>query len=186
MQLFCRSREKSLPFYIFFRMREHCLKIAYGTHQNALMGTFCRILHWPPCSGRSWRDAFVSKPTQVIGAGLIHSLSAVTNVLFTLLTQNCTSVSAGWTRSQANYIIFFLIYTWIRKPRFWAFTMFGEWTVYKQSCTIASGVKDCGLVFSPSPHFFSLDISWPAWQKNGWTTDPSLCFCLALQWREAE
>lgn len=34
--------------------------------------------------------------------------------------------------------------------------MFGEWTVYKQSCTIASGVKDCGLVFSPSPHFFLL------------------------------
>lgn len=80
---FVQIQGKKLAFLHFFRMREHCLKIAYGTHQNALMGTFCRILHWPPCSGRSWRDAFVSKPTRVIGAGLIHSLSAVTNVLFT-------------------------------------------------------------------------------------------------------
>lgn len=49
---------------------------------------------------------------------------------------------------------YFFIFTWIRKPRFWTFTMFGEITVYKQNCTIASGVKDCGLLYFPFTTFF--------------------------------
>lgn len=80
----------------------------------------------------------------------------------------------------------FLIYIWIRKPRFWAFTMFGEWTVYKQIVLLQVVLRIVACFFSPFPTFFFSCVSLPAWQKNGWTTAPSLSFCLALQRREAE
>lgn len=89
------------------------------------MGTFV-VLHTHPCSERSWRDLFCLEATRLSGAGLAHSLSAVTNELFTLLTQNFNYCWMDKMTKQI-YIIFFLIYksnenNKKKKLKSWTFT----------------------------------------------------------------
>lgn len=66
----------------------------------------------------------LSQAIRLSGAGLAHSLSAVTNVLFTLLTQKKLQLLLDGQDDEQIYIIFFLIYKSNKKEKLksWSFT----------------------------------------------------------------
>lgn len=102
----CAVPEERLAF-LLFSFQETTVSKLHNALINMHWWVLFLVLHWHPCLERSWRDPFCLETIRLAGAGLAYSLSAVTNVLFfSRLTQNA-SITAGWTRWQANlYYIF--------------------------------------------------------------------------------
>lgn len=139
----CAVPGEKLAFY-FFPFERPLLQNCIMHSSICTNGYFFVMLHWHPRSERSWRDVFCLKAIRLTGAGLTHSLSAVTNVLFTLMTQNYASITAGWTGWQANlhYIFFSSFIDQINELKSWTFTKWvlgvgwGQGINKKQSWTI--------------------------------------------------
>lgn len=186
MQNLCRSREKSLPFYIFSYERtllENCIRHSSKCTNGYFLSYYIDL---------SVRDAAGGTHLSLNQHDLLGQASFTACLLWPMYFSHFWPKTAlqflldGQDHKQIH-MIFFLIYTWIRKPRFWTFTMFGEWTVYKQNCTIASGGKDdCLLLFFFPIFFFFAFLNQLNNKKDGRQLPPSLNSCLALRWREAE
>lgn len=130
---FVQIQGKRLPFYIFSCERtllENCIRHSSKCTNGYFLSYYIDL---------SVRDAAGETQLSLNQHILLGQASFTASLLWPMYFSHFWPKTAlqflldGQDHKQI-YIIFFLIYTWIRKPRFWTFSMFGEWTVYKQNC----------------------------------------------------
>lgn len=118
---------KGLPFFSFFfsifPFKRPLLQNCEMHSSICTNGYFFLVLHWHPCLERSWRDLFRLKTIRLTGAGLVYSLSAVTNVLFFVwfvfphVRPKMLQLLLDGQDDEQNFIIFFIIYKLPTKER---------------------------------------------------------------------
>lgn len=121
--------EWDAKFVQFLGGKKACLLLFFFFFERPLLQNY--IMHSSICTNGYFLSCYVDiharnaagetcfclKAIRLTGAGLTHSLSAVTNVLFTLLIQNYASITAGWTRWQANLQDIHFVHLWFKQKK---------------------------------------------------------------------